>query len=82
METKQHAAKQSVGKQRNKSDQEYLETNENGSTKSMRHSKSSARKEAYTYPKGQEKYEIIQLYVYRNQKKKNRQSPDLVEAKK
>ena len=49
METKQHATKQSVGKQRNKSDQEYLETNENGSTKSMRHSKSSAKKEAYRF---------------------------------
>ena len=82
METKQHATKQSVGKQRNKSNQSYLETNENGSAKSMRHSKTSANKEAYTYPKDQEKSEIIQLYVCRNQKKKNRQSPDLGEAKK
>lgn len=59
METKQHATKQSVGKQRNKSNQSYLETNENGSAKSMRHSKTSAKKEAYTYPKDQEKSEII-----------------------
>ena len=51
METKQHATKPSVGKQRNKSGQEYLETNENESTKSMRHSKSIAKKEVYTYPK-------------------------------
>ena len=48
METKQHTTEQSMGKQRNKRDQEYLETWNHNFPKSMRHSKSSSKKEVHS----------------------------------